>query len=127
MKECPKCSGQIIDEAVKCKHCGAWLKSYNEMLEDKLPSTDYNDESYPDEQKSIYKYTKIALIFSLVWLAGLGSIIGIIYSRKALKIIKDSQNVLSGKGMAIFSMILGIFGVSFWGVVAIGAILSKSV
>lgn len=127
MKECPKCSGQIIDEAVKCKHCGSWLKSYNEMLEDKFPSSDYNDESYPDEQKNIYKYTKVALVFSLVWLAGLGSIIGIIYSRKALKIIKNSQNVLSGKGMAIFSMILGIFGVSFWGIVAIGAILSKSV
>ncbi len=123
--QCPHCSGAIIEEAVTCKHCGVWLKSYNEMLEDKLPSTDYNDEAYPDEQKNIYKYTKIALILSLIWLAGLGSIIGIIYSRKALKIIKASPNILSGKGMAIFSMILGIIGVSFWGVVAVGAIISK--
>ena len=44
MKECPHCLGQIIDEAVKCKHCGAWLKSYDEMMEDKVHNEHYSDE-----------------------------------------------------------------------------------
>lgn len=42
MKECPHCSGPLIDEAVKCRHCGGWLKSYPEMLEDE------SSESAPD-------------------------------------------------------------------------------
>ncbi len=44
MKECPTCSGQVIDEAIKCKHCGAWLKSFSEMTEDKLPENPFNED-----------------------------------------------------------------------------------
>ena len=39
MIECPKCSGQIIEEAVKCKHCGEWLKSYTKMISDTTNKT----------------------------------------------------------------------------------------
>jgi hypothetical protein len=37
--ECPNCSGQIIEEAVKCKHCGERLKSYAEMINDTTNKT----------------------------------------------------------------------------------------
>jgi len=45
MKECPRCSGQIIDEAFKCKHCGAWLKIYDEMIEDRVHSEHGSEQS----------------------------------------------------------------------------------
>ena len=45
MIECPNCSGQIIEEAVKCKHCGAWLKSYEEMISDTTNKT--NPDFFP--------------------------------------------------------------------------------
>jgi len=127
MKKCPYCAEEIQSNAIKCKHCGEWLQNPDVKSIIELPQKKEKDylDTFADDQKQVTKYTKVALIFSLLWLAGIGSLIAIIYSNKAFKIIKHSQYPLSGKGVAIFSLILGILGVSFWGFAFIGAIISR--
>jgi hypothetical protein len=52
-----------------------------------------------------------SLVLGLLWLAGLGSLFAIIFGAVAMNQIKRSRGAMSGKGMAVAGLVLGIVGV----------------
>jgi hypothetical protein len=65
-------------------------------------------------QKKVLRLNKIGIIFSLVWLAGLGSLAAFILGIKARRIIKESNGELSGIGGTWWCLIVGFIGMMFW-------------
>lgn len=61
-------------------------------------------------QIKVSKLLSVGFAFSLVWLAGIGSLIALICGFRALKLIKQSQNQLIGKGMAWWCIVAGGVG-----------------
>ena len=51
-----------------------------------------------------------SLVLSLVWIGGLGSLLGVIFGFSARGDIRTSRGRLGGDGMAIAGLIIGILG-----------------
>ena len=71
-----------------------------------------NDEM-PGNLKEQIKVSKIlsrGFIFSIVWLAGLGSLIAFVSGIQALIIIKKSKDEITGVKMAWWCIIAGLLG-----------------
>jgi len=52
-----------------------------------------------------------SLVLSLLWLAGLGSVLGVIFGISSRRSIKRSQGQEAGGGLAIAGLVVGILGV----------------
>ncbi len=52
-----------------------------------------------------------SLVLSIVWLGGLGSVLGIIFGARAKQDIRRSRGYLGGDGMATAGIVLGILGI----------------
>jgi len=65
-------------------------------------------------QNEIDSMLKKGIIFSILWLAGIGSLIAIIAGNKAKKAINASNGKLQGKGRALWCLIVGGVGLLFW-------------
>jgi hypothetical protein len=65
-----------------------------------------------------------SLILSIVWVYGLGSILGIIFGHIARSEIKNSKGTLTGAGLALAGLIIGYItlGIVLLGIVAAVAI-----
>ena len=81
-------------------------------------------ENNQDLQNKVDSMLNRGLIFSIVWLAGVGSIISIILANKARKIIKRSNGQLEGMDTVWPCFALGGFGLLFWALIIIGFIIS---
>ena len=71
-----------------------------------------NKENPPNLELQI-KVSKIlsrGFIFSIVWLAGFGSLIAFVSGLQALKIIKKSKGEIAGTKMAWWCIIVGAIG-----------------
>jgi hypothetical protein len=63
-----------------------------------------------------------SLVLSIVWLGGLGSVLGIIFGSKAKQDIRRSSGRLGGDGMATAGIVIGIVGIMGAATVWIGLI-----
>lgn len=63
-----------------------------------------------DLQIKVSKLLSRGFIFSIVWLAGFGSLVAFISGLRALKIIKNSNGEIAGRKMAWWCIISGAFG-----------------
>jgi len=57
---------------------------------------------------------KFGVIFSLFWLAGIGSAIAVLFGFKARRLIRASGGQLLGNGGAWWCLIIGGFGLLLW-------------
>ena len=63
-----------------------------------------------DLQVRVSKILSRGFVFSIVWLAGLGSLIAFISGLHARKLITDSNGSVSGIGMSWWCIIVGAAG-----------------
>jgi hypothetical protein len=66
------------------------------------------------------------ILFSILWLMGIGSAISIFQAIKAMKIIKQSNGTITGMGKVWWCFIAGGWGVMFWGFVMLKVIINSA-
>jgi hypothetical protein len=76
-------------------------------------------------QSQIYRTLKWGIIFSVLWLGGLGSLLAVIFGFKANKAINASSGTLVGKGRAWWCIVVGGIGVALWFPVLIIGIINQ--
>jgi len=76
-------------------------------------------------QREIDSILLRGIIFSLVWLAGIGSAIAIYSGLKAKKMIAQLGPEAKGTGRAWWCIIAGGLGLSFWGFVMLMGLINN--
>lgn len=61
-------------------------------------------------QMRVSKILSVGFAFSLVWLAGIGSLIALLLGVKALRLINSSNREIAGSKMAWWCIIVGAVG-----------------
>lgn len=75
------------------------------------------EELFIKLQKSVARAANRAVVFSVLWFGGIGSMFAIYFGFKCLKLLKENADVkLKGKGKALFGITLGIVGVVLFAV-----------
>lgn len=64
------------------------------------------------------------VIFSIVWLMGVGSLIAVIQAFVARKIIQRSHGEIRGSGKVVWCLVVGRLGLLFWGYVLVMVVMS---
>jgi hypothetical protein len=78
-------------------------------------------------QKEINSVLKRGIIFSIIWLAGIGSLIAIMSGLKARRLILHSNGALLGMGRVWWCIVFGSLGMAIWlPIVVIGIINNLS-
>ncbi|MBS1551235.1 MAG: hypothetical protein JST15_04095 [Bacteroidetes bacterium] len=74
-------------------------------------------------QTEINRLVNRGIVLGLVWIMGIGSVIALISGFQAKKLIRSSENVLTGNKKANQSILIGIAGLLVW--VAVFAFIVK--
>lgn len=74
-------------------------------------------------QTEINRLVNRGIVLGLVWIMGIGSVIALISGFQAKKLIRSSENVLTGNKKANQSILIGILGLLVW--VAVFAFIVK--
>jgi membrane protein YqaA with SNARE-associated domain len=83
------------------------------------------EEARSEAQREIDSILLRGIIFSLVWLAGIGSAIAIYSGLKAKKLITRLGPEAKGMGRAWWCIIAGGLGLSFWGFVMLMGLINN--
>jgi len=70
-------------------------------------------------QDQVNTLLRRGVVFSIVWLMGVGSAISLFKAAKAMRIINQSNGEIVGMGKVWWCFIVGGLGVMFWGFVII--------
>ena len=65
-------------------------------------------------QSQLDSMLKWGIIFSLFWLAGVGSLVAVVLGLKARKEIAASNGMLAGSGRVRWCLIVGGLGLALW-------------
>jgi hypothetical protein len=88
-KQCPRCGEQVRTGAVVCRFCGF---------------------NYADlGQRSTNGFAIASLVLGIVWLAGVGSILAVVFGAVARR--QNKRTGQHGDGLALAGMILGAVGI----------------
>jgi len=104
---CPACGTDLLKGLARCPNCGGEL-DWNDIVE---------VEPTMEEQRSVNSLLGRGVLFSIVWLGGIGSIYSLILARRAKRMIELSEGHLKGMGRVCWCYILGWAGVGIWGLI----------
>jgi hypothetical protein len=76
-------------------------------------------------QREVNVLLKRGIIFSIVWLAGIGSLIAIMAGLKAKRLIAESKGAPRGMGGVWWCLVVGGVGVALWIPVVFIAIINN--
>lgn len=74
-------------------------------------------------QQQINALLRRGVVFSVVWLMGVGSVIALISGLRAKRLIEESQGTATGLGRVWWCLVVGGLGIAIWApIVLIGLI-----
>jgi len=76
-------------------------------------------------QDQLDRSLKWGVIFSILWLAGAGSLLAVIFGYKAKKAIEASNGSLVGSGRAWWCLVVGGLGIIFWVPIVFVAVINQ--
>ncbi|MCG3120978.1 MAG: hypothetical protein ALAOOOJD_03902 [bacterium] len=80
-------------------------------------------ENTPGLQRRVDSLLKWGIVFSILWLAGIGSLCSFVLAMKARNMIKQSNGAVIGMGKVRWCLIVGGIGMLIWfPIVVIGII-----
>lgn len=65
------------------------------------------------------------MVFSILWLMGIGSVIAVVSALKANRLIVESGGAVTGMGKVWWCLIVGGLGIMIWGVVFLVGVSNK--
>ena len=65
-------------------------------------------------QEKVRSLVKWGVVFSILWLAGIGSLVAIVCGARARRFIKQSEGQIRGIGGAWWCLIVGSLGLAIW-------------
>jgi hypothetical protein len=71
---------------------------------------EFSEKTKEDDQRKVNSLIIIGVILSIFWMAGVGSIISIVFGLKAKRIIKRASGNITGIGGVYWCLIVGWLG-----------------
>jgi type IV pilus assembly protein PilA len=103
---CPKCGGQVADDAASCPACRQLLATFGMAMQESRATP--GGSAIATSGKAI-----ASLVLGLLSFIFLAAIPAVIFGHLALSDIKKSAGRLQGSGMAIAGLVLGYLGIAF--------------
>jgi hypothetical protein len=77
----------------------------------------------PMPRRKTNSFAIVSLVCSLIWLAGIGSVLAVIFGSIAIRQLRGPRRYEEGEGMALAGLIVGVLGIL--GAVLTGILISK--
>jgi hypothetical protein len=91
---------------------GTWGAQAAPYAEEEDEGDDRDEDATPEEIAQANRWATLSAVWAILWLAGIGSILGVYFGAKALA--KDSGSPDFTRRKAWAGIVLGILGIVFW-------------